>query len=128
MKTTKRKSKTATKQYRTAPAKRNRTAPAERKSTVTAQHDTKADILGGEHWTITIEPEETIFIAENMAMCQMVIKNHGPEIVRLCAVYGDQLDLWPGKLRVTDAWGKISVENTGNKSVLIEVDFMPRTR
>ena len=127
MKTTKRKSAAAAKPKRTVPAKQYRTAPAERKSTVTA-HDTKADILGGAHWTIMVEPEETIFIAENMAMCQMVIKNHGPEIVRLCAAYGDQLDLWPGKLRVTDAWGKVSVENKGNKSALIEVDFMPRTR
>ena len=61
-------------------------------------------------------------------MSQMVIKNLGPGIVGVYAGYGDQKDLAPGKLRVTPAYAKITVESMEEKSALLEMQFLPASR
>jgi hypothetical protein len=54
-----------------------------------------------------------------------VIKNHGPNTVRLVATGGDLMDLSAGELRATYAYGLVRVENRSNDPVLIEFDFLP---
>jgi hypothetical protein len=44
---------------------------------------------------------------------------------RLVAQQGDLMDLSPGAVRATYARGTITVENRGEKSVLIEFEFLP---
>ena len=43
----------------------------------------------------------------------------------LVAQHGDVMDLPPGKVRATYGHGTIRVENRGEKSALIEFDFLP---
>jgi hypothetical protein len=57
--------------------------------------------------------------------CHFVIKNHGPEPVRLYAEHGVQMDLPAGKVHATYAAGAITVENRSEKAVLIEFEFVP---
>ena len=68
---------------------------------------------------------EFAIVADNIAMSQMVIKNHGPGIVGVYAGYGDQKDLAPGKFRVTSAYAKITVESKEEKSALLEMQSLP---
>jgi hypothetical protein len=108
-------------------AKHKSKVPAKQKRTVPPQGRAFGGPVG-KHWTMTVEPEEAVVIAESIAMTQMIFKNWGPEVLRLCAAYGDQLDVSAGKVHVTDAWGTISVENKGSRPTLIEMDFAPRSR
>jgi hypothetical protein len=57
--------------------------------------------------------------------CIFVVKNHGPNNVRVVAEYGDQMDLAPGTVRATYTAGKVTVENMGEALVTIEFDFLP---
>jgi hypothetical protein len=79
-------------------------------------------------WTMRVEPMEQITIAENVTSCLMVIQNHGPGKIGIHAGYGDQMELMPGKLRVTRAFDKIYVESNDGKSALIELEFMPTVK
>jgi hypothetical protein len=47
----------------------------------THAHDAKPDIPDAGHWTVTVGPDETIVIAENIPMSLVQIKNHGPGTV-----------------------------------------------
>ena len=116
-----------TKQKRTMPARRKNTVPAKRKSTVPA-HDAMTETPNGKFWTLRLEPMELYVVAENIAMSQMVVKNLGPGIVELYAGYGDHMDLAPGKLRVTTAYAKITVESKEEKSALLEMQIQPAPR
>ena len=57
--------------------------------------------------------------------CRFIIKNHGPESVKLVAALGDLMDLPAGTVRATYACDMIRVENNSEKAVLIEFDFLP---
>lgn len=121
----KRKSAVPTKHYRTAPAKQYRTAPA--KSTAPGEEVAPENPLG-RFWTLWVEPEETINIADNIPMCLLVIKNHGPGVIAFYAGYGDQQDLVPGKVRMTSAYAKISIEGKAAKPALVEMQLLPASR
>lgn len=82
----------------------------------------------GRFWTLRLEPMEFYVVADDIAMSQMVIKNLGPGIVGLYAGYGDHMDLAPGKLRVTTAYAKITVEAKEEKSALLEMQIQPAPR
>jgi hypothetical protein len=83
---------------------------------------------GGKFWTLRLEPMEFYVVGENVAMSQMVIKNLGPGIVGVYAGYGDHMDLAPGKLRVTTAYAKITVESKEEKSAVLEMQIQPTPR
>ena len=92
-------------------------------------HEATQDGPTGVFWTLRLEPTEFYVVAENIALCLMVIKNLGPGIVRFYAGYGDQQDLAPGKLRATTAYAKITVESKEEeKSALVEMQFLPSSR
>jgi hypothetical protein len=79
----------------------------------------------GRFWTQRIEPKGAALLAQTLMPSHFVIKNHGPGPVSLVAHDGDLMDLPPGAVRATYARGTITVKNTGEKSVLIEFDFLP---
>src|SRR2546423_13654765 len=74
----------------------------------------------GRFWTQWIEPKGAALISQTLRPCHFVIKNHGPNSIRLVTEYGDLMDLAPGAVRATYASGTLTVENGGEKSVLIE--------
>ena len=65
------------------------------------------------------------FLAQMMGRCRFIIKNHGPESVKLVAGLGDLMELQAGTVRATYASDLIRVENHSEKPVLIEFDFLP---
>jgi hypothetical protein len=104
-------------------AKQKRRAPAEQKRR--APNGGGPEGPSGRFWTQQIEPKGAALLSETLRPCHLVVKNHGPNGVKLVAQYGDLMDLGPGAVRATYASGTIRVENTGEKKVLIEFDFLP---
>ena len=66
-----------------------------------------------------------MLLAQTLMPCHFVVKNHGPESLRLVAQNGDLMDLPSGKVRATYAHRTVTVENRSEKWVLIEFDFVP---
>src|SRR5262245_53959355 len=79
----------------------------------------------GRFWTQRIDPKGAALLAQTLMPCHFIIKNHGPNNIRLVAEQGDLMDLPPGAVRATYARGTITVENWGEKSTLIEFEFLP---
>jgi len=78
------------------------------------------------HWTQwIISRHRPALLSERGVRCYFVVKNHGPDKVRLVAQYGDDYELDAGAVRATFAYGIIRVELMGEKSALIEFDFLP---
>jgi hypothetical protein len=107
------------------------TMPAKQKCVVPAKHEHAGPSYEAtleartRHWTQWIEPKGAALISEMLLPCHFVVKNYGPETLRLVAVDGDLMDLPPGTVRATYAKGTVRVENRGEKSVLIEFEFYP---
>jgi len=100
-------------------------APAKRKRMVTAED---AAFSVGTHFTEVIPSQGAALLAQTLGHCNFVIKNHGPEGVKLVAQAGDVMDLPAGRVRATHAYGHIRVENDGEKPALIEFDFLPYSK
>lgn len=79
----------------------------------------------GRFWTQRIEPKGAALLSQALMRVYFVVKNHGPDTVRLVAESGDLMDLSAGAVRATYAHGSIRVENRSDRSVLIEFDFLP---
>lgn len=107
--------------------KRKRKMPVKREKGVQA-HEAMLDGPTGAFWTLRLEPWELYVVGDNVAMSQMTIKNLGPGTVRVYAGYGDHKDLAPGKLRVTTAYAKITVESKEEKPALVEMQLLPASR
>jgi hypothetical protein len=76
-------------------------------------------------WTQWIKPKGAALLSQTLGPIHFVVKNHGAHTIRLVAQCGDLMDLHPGTVRATYASGTITVENRGEKSVLIEFEFLP---
>jgi hypothetical protein len=76
-------------------------------------------------WTQWIKPKGAALLSQTLGPIYFVIKNCGSNNVMLMAQQGDLMDLPPGAVRATYARGTINVENRGDKSVLIEFQFLP---
>ena len=107
-----------------SPAKQERVVLAKRKSAV-PHHVTTLDGRHGKFWTMWIEPRGAALLSQTLRPCHFVIKNHGSYNLRLVALGGDLMDLSAGTVRATYARGTITVENKGEKWVLIEFEFLP---
>ena len=79
----------------------------------------------GRFWMQRIEPAGAALLSQRLGPCTLVVKNHGPNNVRLVAEHGDLMDLGPGAVRATYAYGTVAVQNTGEASAIIEFDFVP---
>jgi hypothetical protein len=105
--------------------KRKRKMPVKREK---GSHEAMLDGPTGAFWTLRLEPWELYVVGDNVAMSQMTIKNLGPGTVRVYAGYGDHKDLAPGKLLVTTAYAKITVESKEEKPALVEMQLLPASR
>ena len=114
------KRKSATKHYRTAPAKQYR---AKQASTVPGQ-----EVENPGKWKLSVGPMETVSIAENAPLCQMVVQNLGPAVVEVRCEDDDPVALMQGKLALMSAYGRITVESVEENWAVVEMEFMPRTR
>jgi hypothetical protein len=104
---------------------KKRTGPAERKSAVPAKQEHVAALEGrAGHWTQWIKPDQRAFISQTLRPCHLVIQNHGPGNIKLFAGHGDSMELAPGNLRATYVAGEITVENTDNKSAVVELELL----
>ena len=66
---------------------------------------------------------QTVLIADNAPLCQMVMQNHGPGSVQVRCDRALVL-LAPGALWLMLAHGKIGIEC--NEEASVDLDFMPR--
>jgi hypothetical protein len=98
---------------------------AEKKSEVPTHDGVREN--PGRKWKLSVGPMETVSIAENAPLCQMVVQNLGPAIVEVRCENGDPVVLMPGKLTLMSAYGRITVESVEEKWATVELDFMPRT-
>jgi hypothetical protein len=64
-------------------------------------------------------------LAQMLGPVYFVMKNHGSNNVMLNAHQGDLKEVPPGAVRATYARGTITIENLGDKPVLIEFQFLP---
>jgi len=90
-----------------------------------ADHGGGLEGPSGRFWTQLIEPKGAALLSQTLGPCYFVIKNHGPGNIWLVAHHGDLMDVRAGHVRATFARGTITVENRGEKSVLIEFEFLP---
>jgi hypothetical protein len=95
------------------------------KQAKSAAHGEGPEGPSGRFWTQWIEPKGAALLSQTLGPIHFVIKNLGAYTIRLVAQYGDQMDLPPGKVRATYAASTITVENKGEKWVLIEFEFYP---
>jgi hypothetical protein len=101
------------------------TSPTKVKKANLAAHDATFEGPSRRFWTQRIEPSGAALLSETLMRSHFVIKNHGPNTVTLVAGGGDLMDLSPGAVRATYAYGTIRVENRSQKSVLVEFEFLP---
>jgi hypothetical protein len=76
-------------------------------------------------WMMRIEPMEQVTISETLTPCLMVVQNHGPGKIRIDAGYGDQVDLMPGKVRITRALQLMRIGSKDENPAVIEFEVMP---
>jgi len=80
----------------------------------------------GPFWTVPIGPMEIIPIGDNLAPCQVVIRNCGPAIVAVCTGFRqDERHMMPGQIRIISAYHMLSVESREDKPACVEMQFMP---
>jgi hypothetical protein len=80
----------------------------------------------GPFWTVPIGPMEIIPIGDNLAPCQVVIRNRGPAIVAVCTGFrDDERHMMPGQIRIISAYHRLTVESREHKPACVEMQFMP---
>jgi hypothetical protein len=79
----------------------------------------------GRFWTQWIEPRNAALLSQTVPRSIFIVKNHGPESVRLVAHDGDLMMLPAGAVRATCAHGTVTVENKSEKRIQIEFEFLP---
>ena len=79
-------------------------------------------------WRLALAPKETITVAENAPLLQMVIQNVGAASVEVTVEDRDPVILMPGKLSVLFAYGSIVVENTDDMPGVAEMELLPRSK
>ena len=116
-----------TKQKRTVPAKQKSAVPAKQQSRAPT-HDGLLESPGGK-WRMAIGPLETVVVAKNAPLCQMVVQNRGPAVVEVCCEASETIILMAGKLAIMEAYGGITIacaeEDCG---AVADMEFSPRTR
>jgi hypothetical protein len=89
-------------------------------------HEATPETPNGPFWTVPIGPMEIIPIGDNLAPCQVVIRNRGPAIVAVCTGFRqDERHMMPGQVRIISAHHLLSVESREDKPACVEMQFMP---
>jgi hypothetical protein len=79
-------------------------------------------------WRLTLAPNETIIVAEDALLLQMVVQNVGPAVFEVTVENSEPVVLMTGKLTVMPAYGRIKIENFDNYPGIAEMEFLPRSK
>jgi hypothetical protein len=79
-------------------------------------------------WRLALAPKETIMVAQNAPLLQMVIQNVGPAVFEVTVEDRDPVILMTGKLSVLSAYGRITIENSDDMPGMAEMEFLPRSK
>jgi hypothetical protein len=79
-------------------------------------------------WRLALAPKETITVAQNAPLLQMVIQNVGPAVFEVTVEDREPVILMPGKLSVLSAYGRITIENSEDMPGIAEMEFLPRSK
>jgi hypothetical protein len=89
-------------------------------------HEATPETPNGPFWTVPIGPMEIIPIGDNLAPCQVVIRNRGPAIVAVCTGFrDDERHIMPGQIRIASAYHRLTIESREDKPACVEMQFMP---
>jgi len=91
-------------------------------------HETAPESPSGRFWTLSIEPAQTAYIADNVWL-YVVIQNRGLGMIGVSIRRdGDLMKILPGGLRAMPVSNALSVENMSNKPALVKIEFLPRSK
>jgi hypothetical protein len=79
-------------------------------------------------WRLALAPKETITVAQNAPLLQMVIQNVGPAMFEVTVEDREPVILMTGKLSVMIAYGRIRIENSEDMPGIAEMEFLPRSK
>ncbi len=79
-------------------------------------------------WRLALAPNETIVVAEDAPLLQMVVQNVGPAVFEVTVENGESSVLLTGKLTLMLAYGRIKIENFDNYPGIAEFEFLPRSK
>jgi hypothetical protein len=79
-------------------------------------------------WRLSLAPMETVVVAENAPLLQMVVQNVGLAGFEVTVEDRETMILMPGKLSVMAAYGMIRLENVEENPGLADLEFLPRTK
>ena len=79
-------------------------------------------------WRLALAPKETIVVAQNAPLLQMVIQNVGPAVFEVTVEDREPVILMTGKLSVMLAYGTITIENSEDMPGIAEMEFLPRSK
>jgi hypothetical protein len=79
-------------------------------------------------WRLALAPKETIMVAQNAPLLQMVIQNVGPAVFEVTVEDSEPVILMTGKLSVLSAYGRITIENSEDMPGIAEMEFLPRSK
>lgn len=79
-------------------------------------------------WRLALAPKETVILAKNAPLLQMVIQNVGPAVFEVSVEDREPVILMTGKLSVMLAYGRITIENSEDHPAIAEMEFLPRTK
>jgi hypothetical protein len=82
----------------------------------------------GRKWQVRIGLMETVTIAENAPLCQMVVQNQGPATIEVRVEDREPIVLMLGKLSLMSAYGRVTVQSLEENWATVEMEFLPRTR
>jgi hypothetical protein len=79
-------------------------------------------------WRLALAPNETIIVAEDAPLLDMVVQNVGPAVFEVTVENSEPVVLMTGKLTVMLACGRIKIENFDDYPGIAEMEFLPRSK
>ncbi|HEX6495696.1 MAG TPA: hypothetical protein VF018_09445 [Acidobacteriaceae bacterium] len=79
-------------------------------------------------WRLSLSPKETVIVAEDAPLLQMVIQNVGLAVFEVAVEDREPVLLMPNKLSLMLVYGKVTVENWDDTPGIADIEFLPRTK
>jgi hypothetical protein len=79
-------------------------------------------------WRLSLSPKETVIVAEDAPLLNMVIQNVGLAVFEVTVEDNEPVLLMPKKLSMMTTYGKVTIENWDDNPGIAEIEFLPRTK
>ena len=79
-------------------------------------------------WRLSLSPKETVIVAEDAPLLNMVIQNVGLAVLEVTVEDNEPVLLMPKKLSMMTTYGKVTVENWDDNPGIADLEFLPRTK